>query len=95
MFTLSIRGPGRHAKRGRFWIVTSVSGEALFPLRRAVGGQERLSLGMAVQLWGFCLRRRELDGFRVTKFGYVDGDGVTYDPDRELMKVSLKHERRA
>jgi hypothetical protein len=56
---------------------------------------------MAVPLCGFfvafaypiCLNtfcRRELDGFRETKIGYVDGDGVVRDPDRELRRSSLR-----
>jgi FHS family L-fucose permease-like MFS transporter len=35
------------------------------------------------------LCRKELDGLRETKIGYVDGDGVEGDPDHELSRSSL------
>lgn len=84
IFTLSIRGLGRHTKRGSSWIVASVCGGALFP---ALTGQAADSmnyhLAMCVPLAGFFVSfvfpiylntvcARELDGFRDTKIGYHD-----------------------
>jgi FHS family L-fucose permease-like MFS transporter len=40
------------------------------------------------------LCRRELDGFRETKIGYVDSDGIVGDPDRELRRASLRFEEK-
>jgi FHS family L-fucose permease-like MFS transporter len=60
---------------------------------------------MPVPLYGFCITfayllylnlcsRKELDGFRNMKIGYVDGDGLVGDRDRELRRVSLRSEEK-
>lgn len=84
IFTLSIRGLGRHTKRGSSWIVASVSGGALFPsLTGLVADHRGYHTAMAVPLGAFCvsfafpiylntLCAKELDGFRETKIGYQD-----------------------
>ncbi|KAK6384868.1 uncharacterized protein PV06_08955 [Exophiala oligosperma] len=85
IFTLSIRGLGRHTKRGSSWIVAAVSGGALFPALTGLAADNLGSyhLAMCVPLCGFfvsfvypiylnTLCRKELDGFRETKIGYVD-----------------------
>lgn len=85
IFTLSIRGLGRHTKRGSSWIVASVCGGALFPALTGLAADTWNSyhLAMGVPLIGFFVSftfpvylntvcRRELDGFRETKIGYVD-----------------------
>lgn len=106
IFTLSIRGLGRHTKRGSSWIVASVSGGALFPsLTGLLADSKDYHVAMAVPLVGFFVAfafpiylnlwcRKELDGFRETKIGYVDGDGVVGDADREARRASLRWEEK-
>ncbi|KAF4636727.1 hypothetical protein G7Y89_g1359 [Cudoniella acicularis] len=106
IFTLSIRGLGRHTKRGSSWIVASVSGGALFPsLTGLPADRKDYHVSMAVPLCGFFVAfaypiylnvfcRKELDGFRETKIGYVDSDGVVGDPDHELRRASVRHEEK-
>jgi len=84
IFTLSIRGLGRHTKRGSSWIVAAVSGGALFPaLTGLVADQHGYNLAMGVPLAGFFVSfcfpiylnffcAKELDGFRESKIGYKD-----------------------
>ena len=88
IFTLAIRGLGRHTKRGSSWIVASVSGGALFPsLTGLVADHIDYHIAMLVPLIGFVisflfpvycntLARKELDGFRDSKIGYKDDDGT-------------------
>lgn len=101
IFTLSIRGLGRHTKRGSSWIVASISGGALFPaLTGQLADHKGYHIGMCVPLIGFFVAfaypvylnlfcRRELDGFRDTKIGYVDSDGVIGDVEREARRASM------
>jgi len=84
IFTLSIRGLGRHTKRGSSWIVASVCGGALFPALTGLAADSMTyHKAMCVPLAGFfvsfvfpiylnTLCRKELDGFRETKIGYID-----------------------
>ena len=84
IFTLSIRGLGRHTKRGSSWIVASVCGGALFPsLTGLAADSMTYHKAMCVPLCGFFVSfvfpiylntvcRKELDGFRDSKIGYVD-----------------------
>lgn len=84
IFTLSIRGLGRHTKRGSSWIVASVCGGALFPsLTGLAADNSNYHLAMGVPLAAFFVSfvfpiylntvcARELDGFRDTKIGYKD-----------------------
>ena len=84
IFTLSIRGLGRHTKRGSSWIVASVCGGALFPsLTGLAADRMTYHKAMCVPLCGFFVSfvfpiylnticRKELDGFRDTKIGYID-----------------------
>jgi MFS transporter, FHS family, L-fucose permease len=104
IFTLSIRGLGRHTKRGSSWIVASVSGGALFPaLTGLLADSKGYHIAMAVPLTGFFVAfafpiylntmcKRELDGFRETKIGYEDSDGVIGDSAREERRASIMHE---
>ncbi|CAG8984115.1 hypothetical protein HYALB_00006216 [Hymenoscyphus albidus] len=101
IFTLSIRGLGRHTKRGSSWIVASVSGGALFPaLTGLLADKKGYHISMTVPLTGFFMAfafpiylnafcRKELDGFSATKIGYVDGDGVIGDAGREERRPSI------
>lgn len=87
IFTLSIRGLGRHTKRGSSWIVASICGGAMFPaLTGLMADHTDYHKAMAVPLIGFFVSfifpiylntvcRRELDGFRETKIGYHDRSG--------------------
>ncbi|KAG9792291.1 MFS general substrate transporter, partial [Aureobasidium melanogenum] len=84
IFVLAIRGLGKHTKRGSSWIVASVSGGALFPALTGLAADSMTyHKAMCVPLAGFFVSfvfpiylntvcRRELDGFRETKIGYVD-----------------------
>jgi MFS transporter, FHS family, L-fucose permease len=84
IFTLSIRGLGRHTKRGSSWIVASVCGGALFPALTGLAADHMTyHKAMCVPLAGFFVSfvfpiylntvcKKELDGFRDTKIGYVD-----------------------
>jgi MFS transporter, FHS family, L-fucose permease len=84
ILTLSLRGLGRHTKRGASWIVASVCGGALFPsLTGLLADQRGYHIAMVVPLCGFVVsfafpvylntfKARELDGFRETKIGYHD-----------------------
>ncbi|KAI0132494.1 glucose/galactose transporter [Xylariales sp. AK1849] len=95
IFTLSIRGLGRHTKRGSSWIVAAVSGGALFPsLTGLLADSRGYHIAMAVPLCGFfvsfafpiflnTLYKRELDGFRETRIGYTDENGTIGDVSRE------------
>lgn len=101
IFTLSIRGLGRHTKRGSSFIIASVSGGALFPaLTGLLADHKGYHIGMCVPLAGFFVSfvypiflntvyRRELDGFRESKIGYTDEHGTIGDPAREDRRKSL------
>lgn len=101
IFTLSIRGLGRHTKRGSSWIVAAVSGGALFPsLTGLLADHKGYHIGMVVPLIGFFVSfvypiflntayKRELDGFRESKIGYVDEHGTIGDAARDARKASL------
>ena len=99
IFTLSIRGLGRHTKRGSSWIVASVSGGALFPaLTGLVADHKGYHVAMCVPLVGFFVAfafpvylnavcKRELDGFRETKIGYREETA-----DEQRNEASIVHE---
>lgn len=85
IFTLSIRGLGRHTKRGSSWIVASVSGGALFPALTGLAADNFHSYhkAMIVPLCGFFVSfvfpiylnticAKELDDYRTSRIGYVD-----------------------
>lgn len=103
IFTLSIRGLGRHTKRGSSWVVASVCGGAFFPsMTGLLADKKGYHLGMVVPLIGFFVAfaypvylnifcRQELDGFRETKIGYEDSDGVVGDVAREARKPSVNY----
>ncbi len=86
IFTLSLRGLGRHTKRGASFLVSSVSGGAVFPpMLGAVADRKGTRLAMCIPLVGFVIawsfpvylnlvKARELDGYRETQVGVVGGD---------------------
>lgn len=92
IFTLSIRGLGRHTKRGSSWIVAAVSGGALFPsLTGLLADHKGYYIGTCVPLVGFFVSfvylvflntvyKKELDGFRESTIGYTDEHGTIGDP---------------
>ena len=107
IFTLSIRGLGRHTKRGSSWIVAAVSGGALFPnLTGLVADHKGYHIAMVVPLIGFSVAfafpiylnmvcAQELDGFRNTKIGYVDQEGTAIGDVRdEERRASVVHEEK-
>ena len=106
IFTLSIRGLGRHTKRGSSWLVASVSGGALFPaLTGLVADHKGYHIAMCVPLVGFFVAfafpiylnsvcAKELDGFRETKIGYREGDGTVGDVVREEREDLAGHEEK-
>ena len=83
IFTLSLRGLGRHTKRGASFLVSSVSGGALFPpMLGLAAGAKGTQIGMAVPLAGFIVswsfplylnlfKGKELDGYLKSKVGVV------------------------
>ncbi|KAH8593994.1 putative L-fucose-proton symporter [Bisporella sp. PMI_857] len=101
IFTLAIRGLGRHTKRGSSWVVASVSGGALFPaLTGQLADHKGYHLAMGVPLAGFFVAfaypiylnlfcRRELDGFSETRIGYDENAA-----EREGRRPTLVHEEK-
>ncbi|KAJ4418983.1 hypothetical protein N0V82_005208 [Gnomoniopsis sp. IMI 355080] len=101
IFTLSIRGLGRHTKRGSSYIIASICGGALFPsLTGLLADHKGYHIGMCVPLTGFFVSfvypiflntvyKRELDGFRESKIGYQDEHGTIGDLAREAQARSL------
>ncbi|KKY24092.1 putative glucose galactose transporter [Phaeomoniella chlamydospora] len=107
IFTLSIRGLGRHTKRGSSWIVAAVSGGALFPsLTGLVADHKDYHVAMGIPLAGFFVAfafpiylnttcAKELDGYRETKIGYVDearGTVIGDVSDTIEEKRAVRHE---
>jgi len=105
IFTLAIRGLGRHTKRGSSWIVAAVSGGALFPsLTGLAADHSTYHKAMAVPLGGFAIScffavycntiaAKELDGFRETKIGYKDerrGTVIGDANDKEIMETAKR-----
>ncbi|KAL8763241.1 MAG: hypothetical protein Q9184_000881 [Pyrenodesmia sp. 2 TL-2023] len=107
IFTLSIRGLGRHTKRGSSWIVASVSGGALFPALTGLAADHMsYHKAMCVPLIGFFVAfafpiylntvcAAELDGFRESKIGYTDENGLAIgDIKQEERRASVMHEEK-
>ncbi|EXJ53537.1 MFS transporter, FHS family, L-fucose permease [Cladophialophora psammophila CBS 110553] len=108
IFTLSIRGLGRHTKRGSSWIVASVSGGALFPALTGLAADHMTyHKAMCVPLAGFFVSfifpiylntvcKKELDGFRETKIGYVDeGRGTIIGDINDIETFEAMEKRRS
>ena len=88
ILTLSIRGLGRHTKRGASWVVAAVSGGAFFPALAGVAADHHnFHIAQVVPMTGFVVSfafpiylntfyAKELDGFRETRIGYKDSDGT-------------------
>lgn len=107
IFTLSIRGLGRHTKRGSSFIIASVSGGALFPALTGLAADKMsYHLAMCVPLAGFFVSfifpiylntvcAKELDGFRETKIGYHDERRGTVIGDVGDVETMQNWEKRA
>ncbi|RMD40369.1 hypothetical protein DV735_g4752, partial [Chaetothyriales sp. CBS 134920] len=107
IFTLAIRGLGKDTKRGSSWIISSVSGGALFPALTGLAA-DKMSYhkAMCVPLVGFFVAfvypiylntvcRKELDGFRETKIGYRDERRGTIIGDVDDIETYTATEKRA
>lgn len=91
IFTLSLRGLGRHTKRGGSFLVASVSGGAVFPpILGAVADHKGTRIGMVIPLIGFIVswsfplylnlfKAKELDGYLVSKVGIEPGTPGSVD----------------
>lgn len=101
IFTLAIRGLGRHTKRGASFIVSSVSGGAVLPpILGAVSDLRDTRIAMAVPLAGFLIAwsfpiylnlfcAKELDGYRDARVG-IEGDSESQMSTRDDEK-GAKH----
>jgi FHS family L-fucose permease-like MFS transporter len=81
IFTLSLRGLGRHTKRGASFLVASVCGGAVFPpMMGLVADARHTRIAMCVALAGFVVswsfpvylnvfKAKELDGYLKSKVG--------------------------
>jgi len=86
IFTLSLRGLGRHTKRGASFLVASVSGGAVFPpMLGAVVDAKNTRIAMCVPLAGFIIaysfpvylnlfKAKELDAFNQSSVGIVPAE---------------------
>ncbi|KAF2110186.1 major facilitator superfamily domain-containing protein [Lophiotrema nucula] len=95
IFTLSLRGLGRHTKRGASFLVASVSGGAVFPpMVGAVVDAKNTRIAMSVPLAGFLIaysfpiylnlfKAKELDGFTASKVG-IEADSDAGSRQAEL-----------
>ena len=95
IFTLSLRGLGRHTKRGASFLVSSVSGGAVFPpMLGAVADRKGTRIAMLIPLLGFAIawsfpvylnlvKAKELDGYRETKVGIAEDDSSELSAERE------------
>ena len=91
IFTLALRGLGRHTKRGASFLVSSVSGGAVFPpVLGAVADRRGTQIAMCIPLVGFLIawsfpiylnlyKAKELDGYTESKVGV----GAVDDKDSE------------
>ena len=81
IFAVSLRGLGRHTKRGATFLVAAVAGGAVWPpMTAAVADRSGTPLGMGIPLMGFLLawsfpiyvnltQAKQLDGFFESKIG--------------------------
>jgi len=91
ILTTGIRGLGRHTKTGSSLIVAAISGGAFFPAMTGLAADRwGWNICMFVPLIGFIVSTaygvyintvsaKELDGFRESKIGYVEGGMVVGD----------------
>ena len=96
ILTLSIRGLGRHTKRGGSFVVAATSGGAFFPALTGLAADRwNFHVAMFVPLIGFVISwafsaavnlksnwTKQLDGFRKTRIGYKGGDTAAEEAER-------------
>ncbi|KAF2834584.1 glucose/galactose transporter [Patellaria atrata CBS 101060] len=99
IFALSLRGLGRHTKRGASFLVASVCGGAVVPailgnVADRIGTRKAMVVPLAFFLvaWSFPIylnmfRAKELDAYRESHVGISEGE---FDPDSRLASVSEK-----
>lgn len=97
IFTLSLRGLGRHTKRGASFLVASVSGGAVVPaILGNVADKTGTRIAMVVPLgffviaWAFPIylnifKGKELDAYRDSTVGLSEGQ---IDPDSRVASIS-------
>jgi MFS transporter, FHS family, L-fucose permease len=104
IFTLSLRGLGRHTKRGASFLVASVCGGAVVPaILGNVADRTGTRIAMVVPLsffvvaWSFPIylnlfKAKELDAYRESKVGTQEG---VIDPDSRMASISagMGHEK--
>lgn len=95
IFTLSLRGLGRHTKRGASFLVSSVCGGAVFPpVMGVVRDHKNAQVALAVALAGFIVswsfplylnvfKANELDGYLKSKVGIEPVRNTSVDSPRE------------
>lgn len=98
IFTLSLRGLGRHTKRGASFLVASVCGGAVIPaILGNVSDKTGTRVAMVVPLaffviaWSFPIylniyKAKELDAYRDSHVGLKEG---AVDPDSRMGSISL------
>ena len=91
IFTLALRGLGRHTKRGASFIVSSVSGGAVFPpILGVVADARNTQIAMCIPLIGFVIswsfplylnlfKGKELDGYLKSKVGIEAGENASVE----------------
>ncbi|KAF2184068.1 L-fucose permease Glucose/galactose transporter-like protein [Zopfia rhizophila CBS 207.26] len=97
IFTLSLRGLGRHTKRGASFLVASISGGAVVPallgnVADKIGTRKAMVVPLAffIVAWSFPIylnlyKGKELDAYRESKVGIEDG---AVDPDSRVASIS-------
>ena len=97
IFTLSLRGLGRHTKRGASYLVASICGGAVIPailgnVADRTGTQKAMVVPLAffVVAWSFPIyintcKGKELDAYRESKVGIEEN---AFDPDSRLGSIS-------
>jgi len=97
IFTLSLRGLGRHTKRGASYLVSSICGGAVIPailgnVADRTGTQKAMVVPLAffVIAWSFPIylnlyKGKELDAYRDSKVGLEEN---SFDPDSRLGSIS-------
>ncbi|KAF2192519.1 glucose/galactose transporter [Zopfia rhizophila CBS 207.26] len=102
IFTLSLRGLGRHTKRGASFLVSSVSGGAVFPpMLGAVVDARNTRIAMSVPMAGFLVawsfpiylnlfKAKELDGFTKSRVGIDQPSDSTSETEKSSNEKDIE-----